>query len=162
VTWTDGDSVADFEQADVYEPTEAEIEEWAARERQRRQTWLNGPTDEQKQTWARRERDRRQTERQVLAARGTNREASRLLQRSVREMQLAAEGAVSLLFNLSAREAIDQLIQAGRDWEDEFTSQPARPRRVPLEAEPTPPTPPRTGPSQDPPPAAGEVPTRSA
>ena len=38
-------------------PTADEIEAWAARERQRRQQWLDGPSEEEKQQWARQQRD---------------------------------------------------------------------------------------------------------
>ena len=41
------------------EPTQAEIDEWAARERQRREAWLNGPTDEEREAYALRLRQRR-------------------------------------------------------------------------------------------------------
>ena len=41
------------------QPTEAEVEEWATRERLRREAWLKGPTPEEKQEWAHQERERR-------------------------------------------------------------------------------------------------------
>jgi hypothetical protein len=117
------------------EPSEAEIEEWAAHERQRREAWLKGPTEEQKASWARRERERRLAELEGSAqARRFVAEQSRLFQRTVREAQLAAEGAVSLLFKLSLSDAFEQLVRAGRDWEEEFTSAPTRRRRVALDA----------------------------
>jgi len=53
-------------------------------------------------------------------------------QRYMRECQLAAEGAISLLFKTSARDVLDQLVRAGREWEEEYTSQPVRRRRVGL------------------------------
>ena len=53
----------------------------------------------------------------------------------MREFQLATEGAVSMLLNLSVSDAFDKLVQAGRDWEDEFASMPPRRRRVALEPE---------------------------
>ena len=40
-------------------PSDAEIEAWAVRERQRREQWLSGPTPEQAAVWAARERERR-------------------------------------------------------------------------------------------------------
>ena len=54
------------------------------------------------------------------------------MQRYAREAQLAAEGAFSMVLNLSMRDVFDQLIQAGRDWEDEYASRPAR-RRIALD-----------------------------
>jgi hypothetical protein len=129
------ESAHQLDEAHVVEPSQAEIEEWAARERQRRQAWLNGPTHEQKAEWARRERDRRLAEleggryRRLPSA-----DATRMAQRYMREAQLVAEGAMSLLFKLSLSDAFDQLVRAGREWEEEFTSQPPRRRRVALDA----------------------------
>jgi hypothetical protein len=118
------------------EPSEAEIEEWATHERQRREAWLKGPTEEQKAAWARRERERRLAELEGrLQARRFVAEQSRLFQRTVREAQLAAEGAMSLLFKVSLSDAFEQLVRAGRDWEEEFTSAPTRRRRVALDAD---------------------------
>ena len=34
------------------EPTQAEIDAWAARERQRREAWLNGPSEEERAEYA--------------------------------------------------------------------------------------------------------------
>jgi hypothetical protein len=117
------------------EPTPAEIEAWAAQERQRREAWLRGPTEEQKTAWARRERERRLFERGDVPGR-SERNPSDVAQRYVREVQLAAEGAMSAMLNLSLSEMFDQLVEAGRQWEDEFTSQPRRrPRRLMLGAE---------------------------
>jgi hypothetical protein len=116
-------------------PTDAEIENWAQQERARREAWLQGPTQAQKSDWAARERTRRLAEGSLKSA------ASRLapgenpmflMQRYAREAQLAAEGAVSLVFNLSVRDVFDQLVQAGRDWEEEYTSRPVR-RRIALD-----------------------------
>jgi len=113
------------------EPSDAEIEEWAARERQRREAWLRGPSDAQKAIWAERERRRRGGEgfgggpMSITAA-----EPIRMAQFALREVQLATEGAVSMVFKLSIRDVLDQLVRAGREWEDEYTSRPARRRRV--------------------------------
>jgi hypothetical protein len=124
---------ADPEEPALLEPTQSEIDAWAAQERIRREAWLNGPTADQKAAWARRERERRMLERDVSDVRGGVRDSSRLVQRYVREMQLAAEGAVSLFFNSSPSEVFNNLVQAGRDWEEEFTNQPPRRKRVKLE-----------------------------
>ena len=117
------------------EPSSVEVEEWATRERARRQAWLNGPSDVEKAQWAQREHDRRSMplDSPLRRAAGTN--PSRLMQRYMREFQLATEGAVSLLLNLSVSDAFDKLVQAGREWEDEFASVPPRRRRVALEPE---------------------------
>jgi hypothetical protein len=118
-------------------PTDAEVEAWARQERERREAWVQGPTQAQKSDWAAREHTRR------LAEGGQPGTAARLapgesplflMQRYAREAQLAAEGAVNLVLSLSVRSVFDQLVQAGREWEDEYTSRPAR-RRIALDAE---------------------------
>ena len=38
--------------AQAAEPTQAEIDEWAAREKARREAWLAGPTDEERRAYA--------------------------------------------------------------------------------------------------------------
>jgi len=118
-------------------PTDAEVDAWAQQERERRAAWLQGPTQAQRSDWAARERTRRLAEGSLRGA------AARLapgesplffMQRYAREAQLAAEGAMSMVFGLSVREVFDQLVQAGRDWEDEYTSRPVR-RRIALDVE---------------------------
>ena len=54
------DAVAD--EARSVEPTEAEIEAWAAAEKRRREAWLNGPTAEERAEYAQRVRQRRLSE----------------------------------------------------------------------------------------------------
>ena len=46
---SEGDSM---DQPDPLEPTQAEIDAWVARERARRQAWLNGPTEEERNAYA--------------------------------------------------------------------------------------------------------------
>jgi hypothetical protein len=116
---------------DPLEPSEAEIEAWAERERKRREAWPSGPTAEEKALWAWRERERRLAAREGLGEPPSLRNASRLLQRSARQLQLAVEGAVSLMLNLSLRDTMNQLVRAGQEWEADVTRQPPRGRRVP-------------------------------
>ena len=52
------DPLYDDELSDVG-PTGLDAEDWAARERRRRQAWLNGPSEDERIAWARRERRRR-------------------------------------------------------------------------------------------------------
>jgi hypothetical protein len=108
------------------EPTDAEIDAWAARERERREAWLSGPTPEERAAFARREYRRRTAEHQGLEQRTA--ELARLGARYTREGQLATEGAVSLILRW-ARQARAELIRAGLEWEDEMAR--SRPRRVP-------------------------------
>jgi len=114
------------------EPTQAEIDAWAARERQRREAWLNGPTDEERAEYAQHLRHRR------LASTFDEGEARiadtvRMGVRVGREGQLAAEGAVALMFRFSRR-TFAELVRAGREWEEE-TSLPTRRRRVSMDDE---------------------------
>ena len=114
------------------EPTQAEIDAWVAKERERRQAWLNGPTPEEREAYALRLRQRRLAD--------TFDEGEAMLTDSVkrgmrlgREGQLAAEGAVALFYKYSRR-TFAELVRAGREWEEE-TALPSRRRRVPLEDE---------------------------
>ena len=123
------------------EPSEAEIDAWAERERTRREAWLGGPTVEERAAWATRERERR-----LAGLKAEQRaEAMPLGRRGaylVREAQLAAEGALSLLskevtaegmmgaFQKWSGRGLAALVRAGREWEDAF-AQPSRRRPVP-------------------------------
>jgi len=120
------------EKAAGLEPTQAEIDAWVAKERERRQAWLNGPTPEERDAYALRLRQRRLAD--------TFDEGEAMLTDSVRrgmrlgrEGQLAAEGAVALLYRYSRR-TLAELVRAGREWEEE-TSLPIRRRRVSIDDE---------------------------
>jgi hypothetical protein len=124
------DAVTD--KAEGLEPTQAEIDAWVAKERERRQAWLNGPTPEGREAYALRLRQRRLAD--------TFDEGEAMLTDSVRrgmrlgrEGQLAAEGAVALLYRYSRR-TLAELVRAGREWEEE-TSLPIRRRRVSMDDE---------------------------
>ena len=124
------DAVTD--KAEGMEPTQAEIDAWVAKERERRQAWLNGPTPEERDAYALRLRQRRLAD--------TFDEGEAMLTDSVRrgmrlgrEGQLAAEGAVALLYRYSRR-TLAELVRAGREWEEE-TSLPIRRRRVSMDDE---------------------------
>jgi hypothetical protein len=114
------------------EPTQAEIDAWVAKERERRQAWLNGPTPEEREAYALRLRQRRLAD--------TFDEGEAMLTDSVkrgmrlgREGQLAAEGAAALLYRYSRR-TFAELVKAGREWEED-TSLPRRRRRVSMDDE---------------------------
>ena len=114
------------------EPTQAEIDAWAAEERARREAWLKGPTAEERAAYAKRLRHRRLAD--------TFDEGEQLIDewgrrglRLGREGQLAAEGAVALLYKFSRR-TFAELVKAGREWEED-TALPSRRRRVPLDDE---------------------------
>jgi hypothetical protein len=118
-----------------FEPSDAEVDQWAARERDRREAWLRGPTPAQKADWAARERARRMSDVGLGQPRlpAPSADTRRLLQFYMRECQLATEGAVSLMLSVSVREIFDNLVRAGREWEDEYTSHPPRRRRIALD-----------------------------
>jgi len=125
-----GDAMTD--EATGPEPTQAEIDEWAARERQRREAWVKGPSAEERAAYAQRLRQRRLAD--------TFDEGEAMLADSVRrgmrlgrEGQLAAEGAVALMYRYSRR-TFAELVRAGREWEEE-TSLPMRRRRVYMDDE---------------------------
>jgi len=117
---------------DALEPTQAEIDEWVARERKRREAWLQGPTAEERAAYAKRLRQRRLAEAfdesETRIAEGV-----RTGVRYGRDTQLAAEGAMNLFYRWSRR-TVSEFIRAGREWEEE-TSVPGRRRRVPLDDE---------------------------
>jgi hypothetical protein len=120
------------EKAEGSEPTQAEIDAWVAKERERRQAWLDGPTPEEREAYALRLHQRRLAD--------TFDEGEAMLTDSVRrgmrlgrEGQLAAEGAVALLYRYSRR-TLAELVRAGREWEEE-TSLPIRRRRVSMDDE---------------------------
>ena len=118
----------------VLEPTQAEIDAWAAAERKRREAWLNGPSAEERADYARRVSRRRVAD---AFDEGENRieEGVRQGVHYGREAQLAAEGAMAVTYRW-ARRTLTDLVRAGREWEEE-TALPNRRRRVPLDDEPS-------------------------
>jgi hypothetical protein len=125
------DTAADDEDL-APEPTDAEIDAWAERERARRQAWLAGPSEDERAAYANRVRQRRLAE--------TFDEGERRIQETVRdglhygrETQLAAEGAMTLFYRWSRR-TFTELVKAGREWEEE-TALPRTRRRVPMDDE---------------------------
>ena len=102
----------------MLEPTEAELDEWAARERKRRQEWLSGPNEHERAAWARRERMRRLSQLSDEDREAVMAEWARQMARYPREMRLAAEGMFSLFYRWSRRQMSD-FVRAGRDWEDQ-------------------------------------------
>ena len=112
------------------EPTQAEIDEWVAKERARRKAWLEGPTDEERAAYAKRLKNRRFAEMFDESEHKLDETVRRGLHYG-REGQLAAEGAVSLMYTWS-RHFFAELVKAGREWEEE-TAMPSRRRRVPFD-----------------------------
>jgi hypothetical protein len=109
------------------EPSKAEIDAWAEREKARRQAWLAGPNEDERAQYAHHLRQRRLAE---AFDEGEFRlqESMRLGLHYGREAQLAAEGAMALFYRWSRRTMTD-LVRAGREWEEE-TALPRARRRV--------------------------------
>jgi hypothetical protein len=99
----------------VSNPTDAELQEWAAGERRRREAWLRGPSDTEKAIWAQRERERR-----ALVEHANTSGSAASPGGVLRQLQLATEGAISLLLSHSLRDAFESLRRSGREWEDKF------------------------------------------
>jgi hypothetical protein len=123
-------SSADTIDRESLEPTQAEIDEWVAQEKARRKAWLEGPTEAEREAYAKRLKNRRFAE---MFDEGEHRidETVRRGLHYGREGQLAAEGAVSLMYTWS-RHFFQELVKAGREWEEE-TAMPTRRRRVPFD-----------------------------
>jgi len=118
--------------APALEPSPAELDAWAEHERARRQAWLDGPDEEERAAYAQRVRQRRLAE---AFDEGEFRieESMRRGLHYGREAQLAAEGAMTLLYRWSRR-TFAELVKAGREWEEE-TALPRARRRVPMDDE---------------------------
>ena len=127
---TPGDAKTD--EAAGLEPTQAEIDAWVARERERRQAWLKGPSDEEREAYARRLRQRR-AGRGVRRGRGQDR-GGRPAGGPLRARGAARRRGCDAVLMRWSRRTFDDMVRAGREWEEE-TSLPNRRRRVPLDDE---------------------------
>jgi hypothetical protein len=112
------------------EPSQAEIDAWAAREKARRAAWVQGPNAEEREAYAKHLRQRRLAE---AFDEGEFRlqESMRLGLHYGRETQLAAEGAMAVLYRWSRR-TFAELVKAGREWEED-TALPRARRRVSMD-----------------------------
>ena len=117
--------------APTLDPTPEEIDAWAQRERKRREEWLQGPDDDERVAFARRVRQRRIARLYRDPGEIDAFELAREMARYPREAQLAAEGAMSLLWRWYRHRMAD-FVEAGREWE-EGSAKPARRRRVRLD-----------------------------
>jgi len=123
------DDAAD-EASPALEPSEAEIDAWAAREKARRAAWVAGPNADERQAYARHVRQRRLAE-AFDDGEFRLQESMRLGLHYGREAQLATEGAMAVLFRWSRRTLAD-LVKAGREWEED-TALPRARRRVSMD-----------------------------
>ena len=111
------------------EPSEAELDEWAERERKRREALAQWADRRGAAAYAKRIRERRLLE--LEGGEDPWSEWGRQMVKYPREMQLAMEGAMSLMLRWSRR-SFEELQRAGREWEQEFGN-PIRRRRIPLD-----------------------------
>jgi hypothetical protein len=107
-------------------PAQAEIDAWAAREKQRRQEWLAGPSEGEKQQWAERQTRRLVDELTSLPAM-LETDFPEAVQRLLRDAELAGKGTV---YTLSRAPLMlwSYFIRAGRAFEGESSKQPPRSR----------------------------------
>jgi hypothetical protein len=132
---TDMKNAADdaaVETTPALEPSEAEIDAWAAREKARRAAWVAGPNDKERAEYAKHLRQRRLAE-AFDESEHMLQERMRLGLHYGREAQLAAEGAMAVAYRWSRR-TLAELVRAGREWEED-TALPTRRRRVRIDDE---------------------------
>ena len=113
------------------EPTDQEVEEWAEREKKRREAWLAGPSEAEKREWSRRQRDLSELRELYGASDEPDSELERELERRLRrDAQLARAGVFGLLLNLPYSLGA-KLIRSGLDAQYDYYTEPAFRRRVP-------------------------------
>jgi len=113
------------------EPTDREVDEWASREKKRREEWLAGPTEADKREWRSRQRQLRESRElyDELDERDWALER-RLEHRLQRDAYLAGAGAFDWLVHLPPRLAA-KLIRSGLDAQYDYYTEPTSRRRVP-------------------------------
>ena len=113
------------------EPTDQEVEEWAEREKKRREAWLAGPSDAEKREWRRRQQDIRELRETYGASDEPDYVPERQLeQRLRRDAYLARAGIVDLLLHWPPRLGA-KLIRGGLDAQYDYYTEAAFRRRVP-------------------------------
>jgi ferric-dicitrate binding protein FerR (iron transport regulator) len=112
------------------EPTDQEVEEWAEREKKRREAWVAGPSEAEKREWSRRQRDLSELRELYGASDEPDSELERELERRLRrDAQLARAGVFGLLLNLPYSLGA-KLIRSGLDAQYDYYTEPAFRRRV--------------------------------
>jgi ferric-dicitrate binding protein FerR (iron transport regulator) len=113
------------------EPTDQEVEEWAEREKKRREAWLAGPSEAEKREWSRRQRDLSELRELHGASDEPHSELERDLERRLRrDVHLARAGILGLFLNLPYS-AGAKLIRSGVDAQYDYYTEPASRRRMP-------------------------------
>lgn len=113
------------------EPIDQEVEEWAERERKRREAWLAGPSEAEKREWIRRRRELSELRDAYGASDEPDSELERELERRLRrDVHLARAGLLGLFLNLPYSVGA-KLIRSGLDAQYDYYTEPAFRRRVP-------------------------------
>ena len=113
------------------EPPEHEVEEWAERERKRREAWLAGPSEAEKREWSRRRQELSELRDLYGASDEPDSELERELERRLRrDVHLARAGILGLFLNLPYSVGA-KLIRSGLDAQYDYYTEPAFRRRVP-------------------------------
>jgi hypothetical protein len=113
------------------EPTDQEVEEWAEREKKRREVWLAGPSEAEKREWSRRQRHLSELRELHDASDGLDSEVEHQLERRLRrDAHLARVGIFALLLDWPQRLGA-KLIRSGLDAEYDYYTEPAFHRRLP-------------------------------
>lgn len=113
------------------EPTDQEVEEWAEREKRRREAWLAGPSEAEKRDWSRRRRELSELRDQYGASDEPDSELERDLERRLRrDIHLARAGILGLVLNLPYSLGA-RLIRSGLDAQYDYYTEPAFRRRMP-------------------------------
>jgi ferric-dicitrate binding protein FerR (iron transport regulator) len=113
------------------EPTDQEVEEWADREKKRREAWLAGPTEAEKREWRSRQQELSELRDLYGASDEPDSEVERELERRLRrDVHLARAGILGLLLNLPYSMGA-KLIRSGLDAQYDYYTEPAFRRRMP-------------------------------
>jgi hypothetical protein len=113
------------------EPADQEVEEWAEREKKRREAWLAGPSEAEKREWRQRQQDLRELREMYGASDVPDSVLERQLeQRLRRDAYLARAGIVDLLLHWPPRLGA-KLIRGGLDAQYDYYTDPTYRRRVP-------------------------------
>jgi ferric-dicitrate binding protein FerR (iron transport regulator) len=113
------------------EPADQEVEEWAEREKKRREAWLAGPSEAEKREYRRRRQELRELRDLYGASDEPDFELERELERRLRrDIHLARAGILGLVLNLPYSMGA-KLIRSGLDAQYDYYTEPAFRRRMP-------------------------------
>jgi len=113
------------------DPTEREVEEWAQREKKRREAWLAGPSEDEKREWIERQRHLKELRELYGVSDHPDRALERQLERRLRrDAYLARAGILDMLVHSPSRLGA-KLIRSGLDAQYEYYTEPTFRRRLP-------------------------------